>query len=62
VSLVMWICAVVPVVPALLFPTRAEVLLPALAGCVLAYHLFYRYVASSTRDSPAGEQSADARV
>jgi UDP-N-acetylmuramyl pentapeptide phosphotransferase/UDP-N-acetylglucosamine-1-phosphate transferase len=62
VSLVMWICAVVPVVPALLFPTRGNVLLAALAGCALAYHLFYRYVASSTRDSPAEEQAADAHV
>jgi UDP-N-acetylmuramyl pentapeptide phosphotransferase/UDP-N-acetylglucosamine-1-phosphate transferase len=62
VSLVMWICAVVPVVPAMLFPTRGNVLLLALAACALAYHLFYRYVASPTHDSPAEEQAADARV
>jgi UDP-N-acetylmuramyl pentapeptide phosphotransferase/UDP-N-acetylglucosamine-1-phosphate transferase len=46
VSVVMWVCAAVPVVPAILFPRRPEVLLPSLAACFLAYHLFYRWVAS----------------
>lgn len=60
VSLVMWICAVVPVLPAVFFPGRAEVLLPSLAGCFLAYHLFYRRVASlTTRDELA--EAADVR-
>lgn len=46
VSVVMWGCAVVPVIPAVLFPSRPDILLAALGACVLAYHLFYRRVAS----------------
>ena len=46
VSLVMWICALVPVIPAILFPTRPDILLPALGACALAYHLFYRRLAA----------------
>ena len=65
VSLVMWVCAVVPVVPAVFFPGRPDVLVPCLAGCFLAYHLFYRRVASAgTRDEiqavPEDEAAADA--
>jgi UDP-N-acetylmuramyl pentapeptide phosphotransferase/UDP-N-acetylglucosamine-1-phosphate transferase len=61
VSVVMWSCAVVPVVPAILFPTRPDVLLPALGLCFLAYHLFYRRVAATA--APAGlEPTADART
>jgi len=65
VSLVMWVCAVVAVLPAMFFPTRADVLLPCLAGCFLAYHLFYRWVASLGLPEPAplvaeDEAAADA--
>lgn len=63
VSVVMWICAVVPVVPAVLFFSQPELLLPALAGCVLAYHLLYRWVAASaTEPAMAGTGNADART
>ena len=47
VSLVMWICAIVPVVPAVLFSGRPEILVPALMLCALAYHLFYRRVSAA---------------
>ena len=47
VSLLMWVCALVPVVPAVVYYSKGEVLLPALAICALAYHLLYRRVASS---------------
>jgi UDP-N-acetylmuramyl pentapeptide phosphotransferase/UDP-N-acetylglucosamine-1-phosphate transferase len=47
VSLVMWVCAIVPVVPAVFFYNRGDILLPAIGGCILAYHLLYRWVASS---------------
>ncbi|QJW83708.1 glycosyl transferase 4 family protein [Ramlibacter terrae] len=63
VSVVMWTCAFVPVVPAVLFFSQPELLLPAMAGCVLAYHLLYRWVASSA-SAPvlAGGANADART
>jgi hypothetical protein len=44
VSVVMWVCAVVPVVPAIFFPGRPDILVPCLVGCFVAYHLFYRGV------------------
>jgi len=66
VSVVMWICAVLPVVPALFFYNRADVLLPALAACFLAYHLFYRRIASLTVPEspgvPAQDNAVDART
>jgi UDP-N-acetylmuramyl pentapeptide phosphotransferase/UDP-N-acetylglucosamine-1-phosphate transferase len=63
VSLVMWMCAIVPVLPAVLFPTRPDVLLVALALCVIAYHLFYRRVAATAGSAGiADQQAADARV
>ena len=63
VSLVMWTCAIVPVVPAILFPTRGDILLLALALCVLAYHLFYRRVAANADTTvPVEQQPADAPV
>lgn len=46
VSVLMWVCATVPVVPAILFSGRPDILLPALGGCVLAYHLAYRRLAA----------------
>jgi UDP-N-acetylmuramyl pentapeptide phosphotransferase/UDP-N-acetylglucosamine-1-phosphate transferase len=60
VSLVMWICAVVPVVPAVFFPGRPDVLLPAIAGCFVAYHLFYRLVATLADEQMVTED--DVRV
>jgi UDP-N-acetylmuramyl pentapeptide phosphotransferase/UDP-N-acetylglucosamine-1-phosphate transferase len=60
VSLVMWICAVVPVVPAMFFHSRPDVLLAALAGCFVAYHLFYRYVASLANSQALNKGAADA--
>lgn len=65
VSLVMWICAIVPVLPAVFFHARADILLPAMAGCVLAYHLFYRWVAAIPQPAAMQEPEpvkADARV
>jgi UDP-N-acetylmuramyl pentapeptide phosphotransferase/UDP-N-acetylglucosamine-1-phosphate transferase len=61
VSVVMWACAIVPVLPAVFFFDRQDVLLPALAACFLAYHVFYRRVAASAQpeELPA---AADARV
>ncbi|MEJ8838470.1 MraY family glycosyltransferase [Ramlibacter sp. AN1133] len=65
VSVLMWVCAVVPVIPAIFFPGRPDVLVPCLAGCFLAYHLFYRRVASiATRQeqelAPEQDAAADA--
>jgi UDP-N-acetylmuramyl pentapeptide phosphotransferase/UDP-N-acetylglucosamine-1-phosphate transferase len=63
VSLVMWICALVPVVPAVLFYKQPDILVPALAGCVLAYHLLYRRVASSAAAADSElPDAADLRV
>jgi hypothetical protein len=62
VSLVMWICALVPVVPAVLFYGRPDILVPALAACVLAYHLLYRWVASSAAAVADLPEAADLRV
>lgn len=60
VSLVMWICALVPVVPAVLFYSRPDILVPALGACVLAYHLLYRRVASSmAAEADLPEETAD---
>lgn len=60
VSVVMWTCAVVPVVPAMLFPTQGDLLLGVLAGCAVAYHLFYRHVASSAARPPVQEAATNA--
>ena len=62
VSLVMWICALVPVVPAVLFYSRPDILLPALGGCVLAYHLLYRRIASSVTADSELPAAADQRA
>ncbi|MBE7369427.1 MraY family glycosyltransferase [Ramlibacter pallidus] len=62
VSLVMWVCAAVPVIPAILFPTRPDILLPALGGCALAYHLFYRRLADSSEAGNAADSAADVRA
>jgi UDP-N-acetylmuramyl pentapeptide phosphotransferase/UDP-N-acetylglucosamine-1-phosphate transferase len=61
VSVVMWVCALVPVVPAVFFHSRADILLPCIAGCVLAYHLFYRWVAPArAEDTLTGPADAQA--
>jgi UDP-N-acetylmuramyl pentapeptide phosphotransferase/UDP-N-acetylglucosamine-1-phosphate transferase len=61
VSVVMWVCALVTVLPAVLFPQRGEILLPALVACFCAYHLLYRRVASSAADTQLPEP-ADLRA
>lgn len=63
VSLVMWPCAIVPVLPAVLFYSRPEILLPSLAGCLLAYHLVYRRVAATATPGSIPEAAtADGRA
>ena len=62
VSLVMWLCALVPVLPAVYFYDRADILLAAIACCVLGYHLFYRRVASLAIRAGVSGKEADVRV
>jgi UDP-N-acetylmuramyl pentapeptide phosphotransferase/UDP-N-acetylglucosamine-1-phosphate transferase len=62
VSLVMWICALVPVVPAVLFYKQPDILVPALAACVLAYHLLYRRIASAAAADSELPEAADQPV
>jgi UDP-N-acetylmuramyl pentapeptide phosphotransferase/UDP-N-acetylglucosamine-1-phosphate transferase len=62
VSLVMWICAMLPVLPAVFFPGRPDILLPALALFALAYHFFYRRVAASAGHEAPVEPAANAPV
>ena len=62
VSVLMWICATVPVVPAILFSGRPDILLPALALCALAYHLVYRRLAAGAQPEVVDASSADARA
>jgi UDP-N-acetylmuramyl pentapeptide phosphotransferase/UDP-N-acetylglucosamine-1-phosphate transferase len=45
VSLLMWICAVACVLPAIFFYSQPGILLPCLAGAFFIYHLVYRRVA-----------------
>lgn len=61
VSVVMWLCALVPVVPAVLFPKNGEILLVALVVCFFAYHLLYRRIAASAAQAPVPEP-ADLRA
>ena len=62
VSVLMWICATVPVVPAILFSGRPGILLPALALCALAYHLVYRRLAAGAQPEVVDASSADAHA
>lgn len=63
VSVVMWVCAVVPVVPAIFFFDRPAVLLPTLGACFLGYHFFYRLVTASARPALVPEGgNADAHA
>lgn len=61
VSVLMWICAIVPVIPAVLFSGRPEILVPALALCVAAYHLLYRRMAAAAHTEVA-EPAIDLRA
>ena len=61
VSVLMWVCATIPVLPAVFFSGRSEVLLPALALCAAAYHLVYRRLAAAAQPDVA-ETPADVRA
>ncbi len=52
VSVLMWGCALAPVVPAVLFPDKPAILLASIFGCVAAYHFVYRKVAAGPGDAP----------
>lgn len=52
VSVLMWLAALSTIAPAVLFPTRPDVLVAATLVCVVAYHLVYLRVAR-TRVAPA---------
>lgn len=62
VSVVMWMCAVAPVLPAVFFHSRADILVPAIAACVFGYHLFYRRVASLAAERDSLGAGADVRA
>lgn len=62
VSVVMWICAIVPVIPAVLFSGRPDILLSALGLCVLAYHLFYRRIAAAALPEEMADVAVDVRA
>ena len=53
VSVLMWIGVLVTLVPALLFPTRSDLLLAAFVACGLAYHYVYRRVAQPPQAAAA---------
>jgi UDP-N-acetylmuramyl pentapeptide phosphotransferase/UDP-N-acetylglucosamine-1-phosphate transferase len=61
VSVLMWGCAIVPVVPAVLFFSEAKVLVPALVLCALGYHLVYRRVAPAEA-AEVSQAGADVRA
>jgi UDP-N-acetylmuramyl pentapeptide phosphotransferase/UDP-N-acetylglucosamine-1-phosphate transferase len=58
VSLVMWICALVPVLPAIFFFGRPDILLPSIGACFVAYHLFYRHVATLAQTEEVEHEAA----
>lgn len=62
VSMLMWICAAVPVIPAVLAPGRPDLLLGALALCVLGYHLTYRRLAASADEAEPAQPAIDLRA
>jgi UDP-N-acetylmuramyl pentapeptide phosphotransferase/UDP-N-acetylglucosamine-1-phosphate transferase len=62
VSVVMWICALVPVLPAIFFSERGDILFPALVLCVIAYHLFYRRVALVRAAEPLADAPVNVRI
>jgi UDP-N-acetylmuramyl pentapeptide phosphotransferase/UDP-N-acetylglucosamine-1-phosphate transferase len=61
VSVVMWICATIPVLPAVFFSGRPDILVPALLLCALGYHLFYRRIAAAAQPDLL-EAPADVRA
>jgi UDP-N-acetylmuramyl pentapeptide phosphotransferase/UDP-N-acetylglucosamine-1-phosphate transferase len=62
VSVVMWLCAAAPVLPAVFFSGQPDVLVTALALCVLGYHVFYRTVAATARTDEVAEATIDVRA
>ncbi|HEY8357317.1 MAG TPA: glycosyltransferase, partial [Ramlibacter sp.] len=60
VSIVMWVFAIVPVVAGVTFFERAEFLLLSMVACVIAYHLLYRWVASSAGAALVAAPNAEA--
>lgn len=62
VSVVMWICAIVPVLPAIFFSSRGDILFPALLLCVLAYHLFYRWVVGAGAPQAIADAAEEVRA
>lgn len=61
-SIVMWVCATIPVIPAVFFYDQPVLLLGCLGGCVLAYHLFYRRVAAATLSAGAPDETVNLRA
>lgn len=61
VSVLMWKAALITILPAVLYPTRADVLGVALVFCVLSYHIVYRWVAQTRpgRSASLGEALVD---
>ena len=59
----MWLCALLPVLPAVFFYSNSDVLLPALVACAIAYHLLYRWVAATAVQGEVPEgNAADVRA
>lgn len=48
VSVVIWLCAATPLLLAVVFPRRGELLFVTFTACVCAYHLFYRWLATAS--------------
>ena len=61
VSVLMWVCAIVPVLPAVLFSSEPAVLVPAFLLCALGYHLVYRRMAL-VEAPPVGQAGVDVRA
>ena len=62
VSVVMWVCALVPVLPAIFFSQRGDILFPALLVFVLGYHLFYRWVAGPSAPEGVVDAAEEVRI
>ena len=57
VSVLMWKAALITILPAVLYPTRADVLGVALVVCILSYHFVYRWVAQPTLSRAISEDA-----
>lgn len=57
VSVLMWKAALVTILPAVLYPTRADVLAVALVFCVVSYHVVYRWVAQPRQSQAISNDS-----